>query len=358
MSAPTPKPGIMAVAPYVGGKSAAAPGKKTIKLSSNESPLGAGAAALEAYAKAAEKLHRYPDGNSVALREAIAEVQRLDMARIVCGAGSDELIGLLVNAYAGSGDEVLYSAHGFLMYKIYAQVAGAAPVAAPEKNLTADVDALLAHVTPRTKIVFLANPNNPTGSYLPASEVARLRKGLPEHVVLALDGAYTEYVTAADYTDGRELVDAGENTAMLRTFSKIYALPSLRVGWGYFPQSMADVLNRARGPFNVSGAAIAAGAAAMRDTAHVAASVAHNMRWREWLAGELRALGLKVHPSHANFLLVEFASPQAAEAANRRLLGEGIIVRDVMAYGLPACLRMTVGLQEENEALVAMLRKI
>jgi histidinol-phosphate aminotransferase len=352
---PQPKPYLQHMPVYTAGKSTAAPGKRVIKLSSNESPLGPSPKALAAYAAHAEKLHRYPDSAHADLRAAIAEVHGVDAARLVCGAGSDELIGLLVHAYAGEGDEVLYSEHGFLMYKIYTQSFGATPVAAPEKNLRTDVQALLARVTPRTKLVLVANPNNPTGSYLSASEMNALRAGLPPHVVLAVDGAYAEYATAPDYTDSRELVDAGENTVMLRTFSKIHGLPSLRVGWGYFPEPIARTLNSIRGPFNVSGAGLAAAAAAMRDVAFTQAAVAHNTTWRPWLAAELAGLGLKIYPSEGNFLLAEFPAGMSAKA-NDHLLSEGIIVRDVANYGLPSALRITVGTEEENKALVKALR--
>lgn len=354
---PEPKPGILSISPYVAGKSkpAGAAGR-VIKLSSNENPLGPSPKALKAYADHAHLLHRYPDSAATTLRESIGLVQGLDPARIVCGAGSDELIGLLVHAYAGAGDEVLYSEYGFLMYRIYAQGNGAAPVVAKEKNLTADVDALLGCVSERTKIVFLANPNNPTGSYMPASEVARLRAGLPSHIILAIDGAYAEYGDRPDYTDGRELVDAGGNTVMLRTFSKIYGLSSLRLGWGYFPPAIADVINRLRGPFNVSGCAIAAGIAAMEDTAYTDACRAANRREREAMERALAKFGLTIHPSLANFLLVTFPQGKhSAAEANRFLMERGIIPREVAGYGLPDALRITIGTEEENQAVLQAL---
>ncbi|MEI6730342.1 MAG: histidinol-phosphate transaminase, partial [Pseudomonadota bacterium] len=263
---PQPKPGIMSIIPYVPGKSKTGQNaKRVIKLSSNENTLGASPKALEAFALHAEKLFRYPDGNFVELRKAIAEVHNLDYEKIVCGAGSDELIGLIVHAYAGHGDEVLYSQYGFLMYKIYAQGAGAEAIAVPEKDLRADVDAIIASVTPKTKIVFLANPNNPTGSYLTFAELERLHQGLPSHVVLVIDEAYAEYADKSDYSDARKLVESSQNVVMLRTFSKIYGLASLRLGWGYVPSNIADALNRLRGPFSVSGVAQIAGIAAIKD---------------------------------------------------------------------------------------------
>jgi histidinol-phosphate aminotransferase len=356
---PQPKPGILEIAPYVGGKSKAGNKGRVFKLSSNENPLGPSPKAIEAYNKAGEKLYRYPDGNATELREAIAATYHLPVEQIVCGCGSDELIGLLIHSYAGVGDEVLYSQHGFLMYKIYALGNGATPVTAPEVNLTASVDHLLAAVTERTKILFLANPNNPTGSYLPASEIKRLRDGLPSHVILAIDAAYCEYMEQPDYTAGAELVATTPNTVMLRTFSKVYALGGLRLGWAYCPPAIADVLNRVRGPFNVSAPAIAAGAAAIADVEYTKASVRHNNQWREWLAGELVKLGLRVYPSYANFLLVKF--PEAAEhsstKANEFLLSEGIIVRDVVSYGLPDCLRISIGTEEETRAVAEALQR-
>lgn len=355
---PTPTPGILDIKPYVGGKSKLAGVSRIMKLSSNESPLGASPKALEAYREAAATLHRYPDGHCTALREAIAEVYGLQPDRIVCGAGSDELIALLMHSYAGKGDEMLYSEHAFLMYKIYAQGFGVTPVAVPESNLRLSVDAMLAAVTERTRLVFVTNPNNPTGSYISAAELARLHAALPKHVLLVIDGAYAEYAGVDDYSCGLELVQAHENCVMLRTFSKIYGLSALRLGWGYFPAAIADVMNRVRGPFNVSTPAQAAGIAAVRDTAFTAQAKQFNDRWLGWLCGELSGLGLKPHPSIGNFVLVEFpASGKTAAAANQFLSERGIIVRDVVAYGLPNHLRISVGLEDENRAVIEALRQ-
>lgn len=355
---PTPKPGILDIKPYVGGKSKAAGITRVMKLSSNESPLGPSPKALEAYHEAAAALHRYPDGNCSALREAIAEIHGLEADRIVCGAGSDELIALLTHSYAGIGDEMLYSEHAFLMYKIYAQSFGITPVAAPEKNLRLDVDAMLARVSEGTKIVFVTNPNNPTGSYISADELARLHRGLPSHVLMVVDGAYAEYAGVDDYSCGLELARSNENCVMLRTFSKIYGLSSLRLGWGYFPPAIADVMNRVRGPFNVSTPAQIAGAAAIRDAAFTVQAKTFNTQWLGWLADEISALGLKVHPSIANFLLLEFPpSGKTAVAANQFLSERGIILRDVVSYGLPNHLRVSIGLEDENRAVVDALRQ-
>lgn len=354
---PTPKPGILDIEAYIPGESSVPGGLKPIKLSSNETPLGASPAAIKAFQEAAANLERYPDGQSTALRQAIARRYGLDAGRIVCGAGSDELLQLLAHAYLGPGDEGLFTEHGFLVYRIAILANGATPVVAKETNLTTDVDAILAKVSPRTKIVFLANPNNPTGTYIPIGEVRRLREKLPSSVLLVLDAAYAEYVARNDYEAGIELVATTSNTVMTRTFSKIYGLASLRIGWAYCPQEIADVLNRIRGPFNLSAPAIAAGAAAMADTAHIDAAASHNEIWLKWLTGEITQLGLKVTPSVANFLLIHFPAGAAkgAAACDDFLKSKAIILRRVAGYGLPNCLRLTVGTEEENRKVVAAL---
>ncbi len=354
-----PRPGIMEVRPYVGGESSVSGAKRVIRLASNENPLGAGPRARAAYGAHQHALHRYPDGGSTKLRETIAQVYGLDAARIVNGSGSDELITLLVRAYAGPGDEVLHSAHGFLMYSIATKTVGATAVAAPERNLTADVDALLSRVSSKTRLLFLANPNNPTGSYLPAEEIARLREALPDQVLLVIDAAYAEYVARDDYEPGAGLVEACDNVVMIRTFSKIYGLASLRLGWAYCPPGIVDVLHRLRGPFNVTGAAQEAGVAALLDPQHVERSIAHNAQWLAWLGGELAKLGLDPAPSVGNFLLVEFpeAAGRDADAALKALRSRGILVRAMGAYGLAQCLRITVGTEAEMKSLRDALRE-
>lgn len=352
----TPRPGILDIAPYVGGDSELPGIAKPTKLASNESALGPSPRAVEAFKKCAETMHRYPDGGHRRLREAIAKRHGFDAANIVCGNGSDELLALLGKAYAGPGDEVLYTAHGFLIYPIVARSVGATPIAVAEKGLRADVDALLARVSPRTRVVFLANPNNPTGSYVTGNELRRLRDGLPEDVLLVIDAAYAEFVTARDYSDGAELVMAGDNTVMTRTFSKIYALSALRLGWALCPAPVADVMNRLRGPFNVSTPAQEAGIAALEDVAAAQAALEHNTRWREWLAQELAKLGLHAYPSITNFILVRFGDdPKRAAAADQYLRSQGIILRRVDNYGLPECLRVTIGTEAEMRGLVEAL---
>jgi histidinol-phosphate aminotransferase len=341
----------------MGGESKAEGVERPIRLASNESALGPSPKAVAAYRTLAEDIHRYPDGSAAELRAALGRYHGLDPERIVCGAGSDELIGLLLRCYAGPGSEVLYSRHGFLMYPIGAQSVGATPVAVPEKALTADVDAILAQVSDRTRIVFIANPNNPTGTYLSAEELARLHAGLPSNVVLAIDAAYAEFVNRNDYEPGIGLVNRAENVVMLRTFSKIYALAGLRLGWAYCPPAIADVMNRVRGPFNVTAPALAAGVAAVEDVGALARARAHNDRWLPWLSERLAALGLPLTPSVANFVLPQFPDDPKhnADAAFAFLQSRGILTRKMGGYGLPKHLRITIGTGEEMETVLAAI---
>jgi histidinol-phosphate aminotransferase len=354
---PRARPGVLDIAPYVPGTSALPGGRAVIKLSSNETPFGPSPRAIDAYLAAAGSLPRYPDGSARPLREALAKLYGLDPARIVCGAGSDELLNLLACAYLGPGDEAIYSAHGFLVYKIAILARGATPIVAPEKNLTTDVDAILARVSDRTRVVFIANPNNPTGTYIPFDEVKRLRQGLPADVLLVLDAAYAEYVRKNDYEAGIELVATTDNTVMTRTFSKIYGLASLRLGWAYCPPAVADALNRIRGPFNVSGPAIAAGIAALGDQAWVERAVAHNETWRARMSDTFGKIGIEVTPSAANFLLLHFprANGRSAPEADAFLHTRRIILRRIEEYGLPHALRMTIGTEAENGAVLDAL---
>ena len=356
-TAPVPKPGILDIAPYVPGESTVPGGLKPIKLSSNETPLGPSAKAMAAYKAQADELERYPDGASTALRKAIAGVYGLDPARIVCGCGSDELLNLLAHAYLAPGDEAVFTEHGFLVYRIVTLGNGATPVVVKTRNYAVDVDAMLAALTPRTKIVFLDNPNNPTGTYIPFSEVRRLHAGMRRDTLLVLDSAYAEYVRRNDYESGIELVATSENVVMTRTFSKIYGLAALRLGWAYCPAAIADVLNRIRGPFNVTAPAIAAGIAAIEDKGHVEASLAHNDQWLPWTAAEIAGLGLEVTPSVGNFVLIHFPGTQGrtAAAADAFLTSRGLILRRMDAYGLPGALRLTIGDEAANKAVAAAL---
>ncbi len=348
--------GVFRIDPYVPGKSSAPGVAKIYKLSSNETPLGPSPRAAAAFAVAADRLSVYPDGTAGALRAAIGRKFGLDPNRIVCGSGSDEVIHLLASAYIGAGDEGIFTEHGFLVYKIAILAAGGTPIVAPETNITADVDAILAKVSPRTKVVFFANPNNPTGTYLPAAEVERLADSLPRDVLLVIDAAYAEYATQSDYSAGEALVSARENIVMTRTFSKIHGLAALRLGWCYAPAAVCDALNRIRPPFNTNGPAMAAGIASLEDAAHVEMAIAHNEQWRDWLAREIGALGVRTTPSAGNFLLLHFADPAEAAAADAFLTARGLILRAVGAYGLPQCLRLTVGTEEANRLVVAALR--
>lgn len=357
--APTPRPGILDIAAYVPGSHDVPGVQVRAVLSANENPLGPSPRAAAAYRAAADHIHRYPEGGSTALRAALARHYGLDKDRIVCGSGSDELLSLLVHAYAGPGDEVMYSQYGFLMYPIAAKANGATPVPVPERDFRADVDAMLKRAGPKTRIVFLANPNNPTGSVLTRDEVTRLADGLPRSTLLVIDAAYAEYVQRNDYSPGIELVDARDDVVMTRTFSKIHGLAGLRVGWAYCPANVADVLNRMRSPFNVNAAAQAAALAALDDVAFTDRARTHNDIWRAWLADRLAAIGLAVLPSAANFLLVRFPTDRGADrnadAANNFLARRGIIPRRMGAYGLPDALRITVGTEDETRATAEAL---
>jgi histidinol-phosphate aminotransferase len=354
---PKPRDGVLAIEAYIPGKSAAPGVEKIFKLSSNETPLGPSPKAIEAFRRVADHLEMYPDGSSTKLREAIAHRYGLDPARIICGNGSDDLLHLIAAAYVDDGDEGIFTTHGFLVYRIAILAAGGVPIEAPEKNFTADIDAILARVSARTKIVYLANPNNPTGTYVPFSEVKRLHAGLPPTTLLVLDAAYGEYVRRNDYSAGIELASTFENVVMTRTFSKIYGLAALRVGWIYAPDHICDALNRIRGPFNVNAAALEAGVAALEDTGHLDAAAAHNETWLPWVTEQVSRLGYEVTPSVANFVLIHFTNEpgKTAADADRFLSRRGLVVRNVGAYGLPNALRMTIGSEEANRLFVEAL---
>ena len=336
-----PQPGILDIALYQGGESMIAGQREVVKLSSNENPFGPSDRAVEAFRRAAHSLHRYPSTDHAALRAAIGATHGLDPERIICGAGSDEIITFLCQAYAGPRDEVIHTEHGFLMYRISALAAGATPVAVPETERTADVDAILAACTPRTRLVFLANPSNPTGTLLPDWEVERLADGLPRHVLLVLDGAYAEYAGGCD--GGARLATERPNVVMTRTFSKIHGLGGLRIGWGYGARAVIDVLNRLRGPFNLSTAQQLAAEAAIADRDHMDRCRSENARMRSWLTAALNEIGIPCDESHANFVLARFDSPEDAEACDAHLKTQGLLVRRVGSYGLAHCLRITVG---------------
>lgn len=338
---PRVQPGILDIALYVGGASAVPGRSEVLKLSSNENPYGPSPAAQAALVAAAGALHRYPNTDHAPLRRAIGEVHGLDPDRIICGVGSDEVLQFVAQCFAGPGDEVIVTEHGFSMYPILARAAGAVPVTVPEQERRVEVDAILAAVTERTRIVFLTNPGNPTGTRLAEDELWRLARGLPGDVVLVQDGAYAEF--AEGFDGGAALADAFPNVVMTRTFSKLYGLGGLRVGWGYAARGMIDVLNRVRQPFNLSQMQMAAAEAAVRDRVFAEGCRAENARLRGWLRERLIAAGIACDPSETNFLLARFADGAEAEAADAALREEGILVRKVAGYGLPECLRITVG---------------
>ena len=351
ISAPlAPRPTILSIEAYAPGESRVPGVNRIVKLSSNEGAFGPPPGAMQAFREASTELHRYPDGGSTALRQAIGARFGLDPARIICGAGSDELLLHLIMSYGGEGTELIMSAHGFTMYDITGRYAGCQVIKVPERELRCDVDAMLAAVGPRTRIVCLANPNNPTGYLLPQPEVERLRAGLRDDILLVLDAAYAEYVTDPTYEAGAAMVDAGGgNTVMTRTFSKIFGLGGMRVGWGYFPAAVADIINRIRGPFNVNIAAQAAAIAALAEPGWVEKSIAHNTEWRAKLGDALTAAGIRIWPSEGNFILADFGSVEICRAADAKLRARGLIVRGMGGYGLPACLRITIGTAEECE---------
>ena len=352
---PRPRPEILQIEPYVGGESSVAGQNRTIKLSSNEGAFGAPPGAVAAAALLAGEQARYPDGGAGDLRKAIGVRFGLDPARIVCGAGSDDLIYQLCLAYGGPGTELVMSRHGFSIYEIAGTYAGCRIVKAEERALTADVDAMLGCVSAATRLVFLANPNNPTGSMLPTREVERLRAGLPPEILLVLDAAYAEYVEREDYEPGIRLVDAADNTVMTRTFSKIFGLGGARVGWAYGPANVVDVLNRVRAPFNVGLIAQAAAIAALAEPGWVERGRAHNNYWRQWLGAELQGAGIAVWPSEGNFLLADFGTSNGADAADTALKARGVIVRKMGGYGLGRCLRITIGTKDECRLVAEIL---
>lgn len=357
MSNPTPQPGILQITPYKGGESEVTGVETVRKLSSNESPLGPSPRAIKAAQQAVAEVHRYPDGASAELTAEIGKLYGIPAENIICGAGSDELISLLVQAYAGPGDEVLYSQHGFMMYPISAMSNGATPVKAPEVDLTTDPEALLAAVTDRTRIVFIANPNNPTGTYITADALADFRARLRDDIILVVDAAYAEYVSRNDYSAGLELVSSHDNVVMLRTFSKIHGLAGMRLGWGYMPAGIIEVLHRTRGPFNVGLVSQIAGAESIRDTAHIDAARTHNDIWLPKVRDALIAAGLDVPESVGNFLLARFpGGAEEADRANAYLMSRGIIVRAMGGYGLAESLRITIGTEEDNLAVIEAIQ--
>ncbi len=354
MTAPIrPQPGILDIALYQGGASKIEGHAEPLKLSANENPFGASPAAVEAMVKAASGASRYPSTDHADLRAAIAEIHGLAADRIICGAGSDEVIHWLNQAYAGPGDQVLYTEHGFGMYPIAAHAAGATPVRVPEHERVVDVEALIAGITDRTRLIFIANPSNPCATLIDRDALTRLADALPEQCLLILDGAYVEF--ADGYDGGLALVEGRDNVVMTRTFSKVYGLGGLRVGFGYGPQHVIDTLNRIRGPFNLSTIALAGAEAAVRDVDWVAECIRVNADERARLVGGLRQLGIVCDDSHANFVLARFADEATADAADAHLKTDGIIVRAPKSYGLPHCLRITVGRPEDNGRVLASL---
>jgi histidinol-phosphate aminotransferase len=353
---PTPRPHVLSMAPFMLADRTVAPGLKAVQLAQNESPVGPGPAALAALERSTANLNRYPEADAATLRQAIAAAEGLDADRIICGSGSMELLALLAQAYLGPEDEIVISAYGYVFFRTLAELVGARFVLAPERDYRTDIDAMLARVTPRTRMMLIANPNNPTGSLLPLGEIERLRANLRSDIILVIDAAYAEYVAEPGFDPGAALVDAGANTVMMRTFSKIHGLAGLRVGWGYFPAPIAAIVNRMRNPNNVTAIGIAVATAAIADRQHIAATRDANAKVRNRFIEELRGLGLSPCDSHANFVLLPFASAEQAASARIFLKDRGILIRPMTAYGLDRCLRITLGTDEEMQAVSAAFR--
>ncbi len=355
---PKAHPFLLEIDNYKPGKTKIGDKKSIIKLSSNENALGSSPKALSAFKDHAADVMRYADGSCTILRQALATKNNIDIEQIVCGAGSDEILAFLTAAFTGIDDEIIYSEHGFLMYPISAKRVGAKAVKVKEKNLRTDIDAILAAITTKTKIIFIANPNNPTGSYLTKSEIDKLISATPKTVLIVLDHAYEEFVDVADYPNALELVNQHKNVVVTRTFSKIYGLASLRIGWCYSSLEIAEILNKIRGPFNVGGPAQFAAAAALEDDEFFIKSKEHNKKWLEIFFAEFSHIPqIKAHPSIANFILLDFGSAELCKKANEMLLAEGIILREMQAYGLEKCLRMTIGNEAENTQVLEVLKK-
>ena len=359
-----PRDGILSISRYKGGKGSQAIG--ALKLSSNESPLGPSDRAIKAYIDSAKSLSIYPDGNSTLLKEKIAELHNINVNNIICGAGSDEILNLIAAAYLMPGDEVIFSEHAFLLYKIITLANNGTPIAAKEDGLKANIDNIISCVTKKTKIVFIANPNNPTGSYLNKNELYELRDRLPESVLLVIDGAYAEYAQEEDYIDGKSLISDAVNTVMTRTFSKVYALAALRIGWAYAPSHIIETLNKIRGPFNLSTAAINAGAAALDDQDHVKKSVDFNTEEKVNLLEEYREIMIPTTGGAANFLLLDLTNidfigfmgdQEIAENMNKYLIHNNIYVRNVADYGLSCHLRITIGKREQNNFVLEKIQQ-
>jgi histidinol-phosphate aminotransferase len=349
---PAPRPHVLSLAPYALADLALPAHLRAIHLAQNENATPPGPAALEAMHAAMTRINRYPESDAVTLRRAIAAAEKLDAERIVCGSGSMELLALIAQAYLAPEDEIVISEYGYVFFRTVAELVGARFVLAPERNFRSDIDAILARVGPRTRMVFIANPNNPTGSLLSQDEIRALRASLRSDIILVIDAAYAEYVTEADFEPGAELVESNPNTAMMRTFSKIHGLAGLRVGWGYFPPAIAEIINRMRHPNNVSTVGIVAAAAAIADRAHIASARSENAALRSWFSGELRKVGLAPQESHGNFVLLSFPSAEDAAARNAFLRARGIAVRAMEAYGLQNCLRITLGSRDEMQVVV------
>lgn len=355
MNMPQPKPGILDIAPYVGGKSKLDGNANPIKLSSNENAFGCAPSAREAYEAAKGQLFRYPDGHANLLRAAVAAHHNLEPERLLFGNGSDEVFALLNQTYLSPGDSVISGQYGFLAYRISALACEARLIMVPEPERQLEVEAILSHLDDRTRLVYVSNPANPTGTCLSPDEVARLHAGLPSHVILVIDEAYAEFAAAPEWGTALDLARAAQNLVVTRTFSKIYGLAGLRVGFGYAPRAVVEAIDRICLPFNLNLPAQFAAVAALDDQDHVERSRLQVETWRPRLVQTVRGMGLDIHAGQGNFVLIDFGSVERAVLANQHLMKHGVIVRHLAAYDLPQALRVTIGQDPEMAIFLEVL---
>ncbi len=354
-----PKPKKIIAPKYVAGLSLFNRKKVKIKLSANESALGPSPIAIKEYLKVSKNFKRYPDTNGNALRHIIANKFKIDKNRIILGSGSDQILELVCNAFINKGDEVIVPRYSFIIYRIYSKINGAKIIYAKEKNYTVSVSDIISKVTKRTKIVFLANPNNPTGTYVGKKDLLHLRKKLRSNILLVVDDAYFEYMNQNDYSSGLRLFSGYKNVLVTRTFSKVYGLAGLRVGWGYASKNIINSLNLIRPPFNVNRPALFAASAALKDTPWLKKEIKHIRRWNEILFKKFKKMKIATNESKLNFLLLNFDRVNiSSKKVFQKLAKAGILVRTMNIYGIKNSLRITIGTNYENKKLISTLMKI
>ena len=354
-----PKRGIDTIKIYKGGTSKISGIKNIIKLSSNESPLGPSKKAIDAYQKSSSKLSRYPELTAESLQQIVASKFNLNSDQIICGTGSDEILIFVALAFCSPGDEIIHAQHGFEMYPIVTKYVGAESVLAEEIDYKISINSILDNVSDSTKIIFIANPNNPTSTYLNRKELRLLMNKISKNIVVVIDAAYAEFTDADDYDRTFDLANEYENVIITRTFSKAYSLAGLRLGWGYASKILIDIIKKVRPPFNLPHGAIAAGIAALHDDDHLHKVVKHNSNIKSWFIDELNNLGFKAYKTQANFVfvLIPEKENQSASIINDYLISNGIAVRYLLSYGLDNALRITLGTREELDLTIKMLKE-